>query len=506
MPVQPQGSFQLPNVPYEQKLEHCLRIMTKQHEELVPLRKERKTYHLVHEELKEEIENWREKYKKTKEELRKARKENGKLKKEIEKLTKTKERYRVALFDHGNFTHLDRKNKKEKGGQKGHKDTNRESYEDTNSYQKERLFVQACGQCGSHLQRVSATRQKILLDIVLNPQVVKLIVESERQWCGRCKMEVYARDSRTLPFTEYGINTFLLVMILRFKAHASMTNIAAVLSISHGLDISVSGVANLLKQAKTYLKGRYEKLLQAIREGQVLYADETGWLVNGKKAWLWIMANEKVTVYFAAESRGKGIAEELYEKSHAYCMHDGLTSYLNALPKALHCYCWAHMLRFAYEETVTEKKRSRAVFLKEELVKIYHIKKEHPEYTKENLESVLRSELDKLLVMCVKTESFLVIQRRLSAQKEGLINSLLYTPDGTNNLAERELRPMVITKKISNGSNTFTGMETSAVLGSIIQTLARGKADVLPQLTNYLTTGIKQQHKQYMHTPLSVVT
>jgi len=281
-------------------------------------------------------------------------------------LTITNSRYQIALFDHGNFKHPEDNTQKKKGGQEGH----REAREDYREYPRKRLFLKTCGKCGKDLPRVSSVRSKILLDICLNPEIVKLILESERQWCGVCKMEVYARDDRTLPFTEYGINTFMMCLILRFKSHSSMENIATVISISHGLVLSKSDVASLLKQANQYLKSRYEKLKQLVREGSVMYADETGWLVNGQKAWLWIMANEATTVYVAAESRGHGIAEDMYAASQAKCMHDGLRSYDKAIPKENTCIYWSHILRFAHEETIKAKKTSKAVFLKDELVRI----------------------------------------------------------------------------------------------------------------------------------------
>lgn len=105
-----------------------------------------------------------------------------------------------------------------------------------------------------------------------------------------------------------------------------------------------------------------------------MYNDETSWLVNGQKAWLWIMANKDVTVYVAAESRGKGIAQELYGDSQAYSMHDGLASYTHALPQEKHLYCWAHVLRFAHEETAMEQEGSPAKGFTEQLVKVYHLK------------------------------------------------------------------------------------------------------------------------------------
>lgn len=450
----------------------------------------------------------REKAKKLEEENERLQKDNNRLKKEngqlrekIEKLTKTNNRYQVALFDHGNFSHPDEaENRKDKGGQSGHPDTNRESTEDYSSYRRKRMFAKTCGKCGRQLQRVSSIRQKILIDIIINPEVVKMILESERQWCGNCRMEVNARDGRILPFTEYGINTFMMTMVLRFKCHSSLQNIAAVLAVSHGLKLSKSDISSFLKQAKIYLKSRYDQLADSIRKGKVIYSDETGWLINGKPAWMWIMTNEKATVYFAAESRGKGIARQLYGNSHAFSMHDGLKSYQSQAAPDKQCYCWSHFLRYAFEETVDEKEGSEANLLRDELVRIYRIKGNHPEYSLIKLKNIFNIRLDQVLEVISKNQNIINIQNRLKTQKEGLINSLLYTDDGTNNLAERDLRNMAIKKHISNGSNTFSGMETTAVLSSIIHTLEKKKENLIPNLQYHLQSGIREKYRQYNHT------
>jgi transposase len=501
-------SFVIPTgMSFSEQVAFCKGIIDKLRAETILLRKETLLATGKISRLEKEIEKWKKKIEevtinnqKLREERDQLKKEEERLKKEVEKLIKTNNRYQIALFDHGNFTHPEQRNKKKKGGQTGHADTNRESREDYASYRRERLFGKICGKCGKELSRVAATRKKMLLDIVINPEVVKLILESERQWCGNCKGEVHVYDARCLPFTEYGINTFMMVMILRFKAHASFASITTIMAISHGLSLSKSDVSSILKAASKYLGKRYEELKTAIRRGNILYQDETGWLIHGQKAWMWIMTNEEATVYFAAESRGKGIAEELYGNSQAYAMTDGLKSYQNAIPKDKHLYCWSHVLRFAFEETIHSKKGSAAIMLREGLVQVYHLQKNHHKYTRKKLEEVLRQELQLLLALTSKEESFIHIQRRVRDQQEGLIQALLVTPDGTNNFAERELRNMALKRSISHGSDTYKGMETTAVIGSVLQTLHRNKQ--LPfflTLQSYMTAGIQEKHQQYTH-------
>lgn len=498
-----------PNLSVSQRVVFLKQIVGKYKKEAVYLRKTTSQGKTRQGQLEKEIEIWKDKYQKVKHERDQFKKENGQLKTEIERLTKTNSRYQVSLFDHGNFKSPDNGEKKPKGGQLNHPDTNREGQADFSGYEsfgRKRIYARSCGKCGSNLYRVNATKEKVLLDIVIKPEIIQMILESERQWCKTCKREVNAKDSQSLPFSEYGLNTFLMIMILRFKAHCSLSTTGKVIEISFGLKLSKSDVSNILKAAAKYLGKKYEELKQAARDGNLIYMDETGWQVLGQPAWMWIMTTEDtdkqsgVTVYVAAESRGKGIAEEMYGNSQAKTMTDGLKSYTNSIPKDKHLFCWAHVLRFAFEETIRDSKDSMSIFLRDELVRIYHIKKNHPQYSKHQLEEVLTLELNILLELKSEEISFKNIQNRAADQIQGLIQSLLETDSGTNNLAERELRELVLGRKVSFGSDTYTGMQTTAILASVTQTLGRDKQkDLLTELTLDLQIGIHEKYPQYIH-------
>ena len=136
-----QLSFKIPSfVASEKRVDFCIDIINKYRQELPLLRRRNSILENKVMGSQNEIKYWREKYQKTEEELEEIKRENGKLKKEkekleeeIEKFKKTNNRYSVALFDHGNFKAPDDQNKKNKGGQTGHKDTNREKDEDYSS-------------------------------------------------------------------------------------------------------------------------------------------------------------------------------------------------------------------------------------------------------------------------------------------------------------------------------------------------------------------------------------
>ena len=58
--------------------------------------------------------------------------------------------------------------------------------------------------------------------------------------------------------------------------------------------------------------------------------------------------------------------------------------------------------------------------------------------------------------------------------------------DPTNNISERELRALVIIRKISNGSRSARGANTTAMLLSVIQTLRFNNKNILQGLQNII--------------------
>lgn len=474
-----------------EQVRYCVSVIDRYRQELPQLRTATSILKRQKKKIEDEVVYWRQKYQEKKEENEKLKKEIGELEEKIEQFTKTTNRYQVALFDHGNFKSPLEDEGKQKGGQVGHLNTNREGGEDLPGYERKRVFVSHCPDCNKRLHRVSGVRQKQLLDIILNPQAVRLIVESERQWCGNCKREVNAKDERSLPFSEYGMNTFMMALLLRYRCLLPLSKITLVFSIGYGLPISPAGLVSIFRQARAYLGKKYEALKTTVREGDIIYTDETGWQVRGVNAWMWIMANEKATVYVAAESRGKGIAQEMYGNSQAYSMHDGYGAYTNTIPQNKHLYCWSHLLRFCFEETVNKPLTSESIKIRDKLVEIYHLKKDsyyqaHPRQLEREADRRMRY----LLKYKSKDPTTLALLHRLREQHEGLTRSLIVSENGTNNFAEQELRPIALTRKISYGSDTFTGMETTAVLASVVQTYARTRRETFfPSLAASLRAG-----------------
>src|SRR5262249_26760017 len=102
----------------------------------------------------------------------------------------------------------------------------------------------------------------------------------------------------------------------------------------------------------------------------------------------------------------------------------------------------------------------------------------------------LHAELDRLLAGSYTDPDNARLAKRLRKQRDHLLRFLDHDAvEATNNLAEREIRPAVIARKLSAGNRTDAGAETHAVLASVLRTCRRQGRDILGSLVELLRLG-----------------
>ena len=78
-----------------------------------------------------------------------------------------------------------------------------------------------------------------------------------------------------------------------------------------GIQVTAGGVVQAIARQARALEPTYEALIEGVRASRAVAPDETGWRINGQKAWLWAFAGENVTVYLIAGGRGYEDAEQI---------------------------------------------------------------------------------------------------------------------------------------------------------------------------------------------------
>jgi transposase len=89
----------------------------------------------------------------------------------------------------------------------------------------------------------------------------------------------------------------------------SLQKTARTLELVGGIQVTPGGVVQAVARQARRLEPAYRALIESVRESPVVAPDETGWRVEGRKAWLWAFAGDEATVYLIATGRGYEDAE-----------------------------------------------------------------------------------------------------------------------------------------------------------------------------------------------------
>ena len=454
----------------------------------------------------------RKKREEAEDQLHELEKENKKqyqhiveLEKELEKIKRQRDMYKDMLFKK-NVNHtteevsdtelLLQTPTKKRGGQYGHKGHGRLLPLQINSYK--RVYTRTCPDCHIKLKRSVACLTHTVEDIpapfVTQPIVTQYKVE--RQWCGNCKKEVTAKPLEVIPGSRLGINLVTYIMLLKYGAKVPLEAIVLLLHNQYGLTISKGGIVQILHRTKQWLGPQYQRLREEIQMAPVVHADETGWRVEGINKWIWAFLSKDTVCYQVEESRGKGVPQDFFKDSnpHAVLVRDDYAAY-QSIPRTQQS-CWAHMLRKSHEAVEQPSSSKEMKALHEKLKAIYEIldtvtkKPFSQKYRQTIYDSTLR-DLRLIIRTHYQSEDAIKIQTRVRNQNKNLLTALLYQDVPlTNNHAERTIRPLVVTRKISGGSRSPTGAHAHMTNMSIFQTIRLKNQPLVPTLKEQLLHGV----------------
>lgn len=413
--------------------------------------------------------------------IQKLEQENRELREELKRLIEEFEEYKKRHppntgVKHGKpyfFKSTNRsKNPKRPGARKGHKPYFRPMPKHIDEVR--RIPVVVCPECGgSRLsKRVQVVRTRTYEDIpVYEPVAIRL--EIERRYCRTCKKLVEA----PVPWVPPGARLSLRVMLIVawFKIHLRMTEeaIPQVLKELFGLKICEGEVIHILDQVARAFGPFYQQLIQDIRKAQARNMDETNWRINGENAQLWAFVTKGETLYTIASCRSHKAPLKVIGKKHkGVDVHDRFSAYKTLARKTKNPqqYCWAHIIKNA--EELAHFYGDEGKHILQVVKKTYASAKAYDHKgTNKDIEDLSKTMKDDLH-RPYKSQHCHKFAVNLLDEKDNLFE-FVKNPyvDGTNNAAERALRPSVVARKISGGNRSMKGAKTYKVLLSVTQTL-----------------------------------
>lgn len=293
---------------------------------------------------------------------------------------------------------------------------------------------------------------------------------------------------------QYGPRLLGFAADLKHRLGVSYRKCSSVLLTLTGVVVASAALVRSGHRLRRLAQPSYDRLVEAAKTSAVQHVDETGWKIGGRSAWLWVFADENVTLYRIRRSRAHEVViEVLGEEFAGVLVSDCFLAY-DPLRFAKRK-CLAHLLKTCGE--IERSKTRGAVRFSRRVAallrKAMALKRRRGTIGDRGyavLRGKIHAELDRLLAGTYTDPDNARLARRLRKQREHLLRFLDHDGlDATNNLAEREIRPAVIARKLSAGNRTEAGAETHAVLASVLRTCRRQGKDILATLGELLRRG-----------------
>jgi hypothetical protein len=336
--------------------------------------------------------------------------------------------------------------------------------------------LEKCPQCGKALQGQRAVVQYIEELPVVRPQVIKLITHEAD--CPHCRKAVRSTHPLQVSLAEGAAGVQLgpaalgVAAELNKKHGLTMRKSCAVLRQLFGLKLSAGGLSQALVRLAQKLGPAYENLLARLRDGPYVHSDETSWWVGGPGYWLWVFANKNSTVYRVAEGRARTIVVENLGQDYAGVLVSDCLSVYDGVNGLQHK-CYSHHLK-AISQALEQAPSSYLEQLRGLLKAAMALKSaELSQSRRASLRAALENQARELL-STPRPGVEEKVRMRLLKQRDHLFTFLDHAEvDATNNLAERQLRPAVIARKLSCGNKTTRGARTWEILTSLAATCAQ---------------------------------
>jgi transposase len=342
-----------------------------------------------------------------------------------------------------------------------------------------RVNLECCPHCQGQVSQKQSLTQYIEEIPVVRPRVTELI--TEEGWCERCQCEVcsthplQASRAAGAAGVQLGPRALGLACDLNKAKGLSMRKTVAVLHDHFGLKLTAGGLALLVQRVARKLQPDYDQMAVQLRQSAVVHADETSWWVGGPGWWLWVFTTPTLTFYVVVQSRGAAVAMEiLAEKFAGVLVSDCLAIYDDLNPLQQKCY--SHHLKAVAEACQAHPQAGEGYLLQvQALLRTgLWLKALQGQADVQRFAiclGSLRSRAHALLESPRAQIQEEKVRKRLWKQRDHLFTFLERAEvPATNNLAERQLRPAVIARKVSCGNKTSKGAQAWQVLASIAAT------------------------------------
>lgn len=362
------------------------------------------------------------------------------------------------------------------GGRRGHKGNGRQAVPED---QADRVVdvpgADCCPDCGGPLED-KGYRPRTVLE-AQPVRVERVVYRLARKHCPHCGKTVQPQAPGVLPKCQYG-NGLLTYLATQHYLYGTTLG-----QLEKQTGIGVGSIVDAMHHLARRLGTVPPRLLEQYRRAPVKHADETGWRTDGGNGYSWLFATPDVSLFRFRSTRSASVVREVFgsKRLPGVLVVDRYAGY-NAAPCKIQ-YCFAHLLRDLQdiEKDFPDQAEAKAFVgslapLLASAMALRGLKLSKREFCKQA--AVLSGKIRGAINRPARHPAIQFYQD-IFRQKADRLYHWAKDPavPAENNFAERELRPLVVARKVSFGSQSKKGAATREVLMSVLHTLRKRAPD-----------------------------
>lgn len=345
-----------------------------------------------------------------------------------------------------------------------------------------------CPDCGGALGGVRVGRRRQVIELPPPPPVELIEHQVQRGWCSACgKWREAPLDlgGHALGRGRVGVGIAALVAHLRISLRLPIRLIQSYLDTVHGLRVSSGELVALLQRVAAHAAPTVAAIRARVRGRRVVHGDETGWREQGQNGYTWVLASAEGERYFEYHrSRAGAVVNQMLGEEFTGVLVSDFYAGYNDTPGGRHQRCWVHLgrdlhqLREAYAGDLSRQGLEvrawvDAVQALADQVRTASTSPPDDPAVRATTEQALLEELRLLSELFVDQSAHPchTLARRLW-HFQGELLTCVRRPEvpADNNAAERAIRPLVVTRKISGGTRSPRGSATHMALATLAHT------------------------------------
>jgi transposase len=400
------------------------------------------------------------------------------------------------------------KSKKAHGGQAGHDGHHQNLYAAEECTAIEEHYPSHCWSCGELLIGTDAEPQRC--QIVDIPPLRPIVIEHRFHAlsCGCCGQRTRAYDAEVVDGSRYGDRLCALVGLLSGEYRQSHRMVVRLLAEIFEVELSVGSVGRLRQSISNAVSVPVTEAQAYVQHQAQVSVDETSFRQGNadgqnptlRKGWLWVVVSPLVCYFQVLLSRSQAAAQTvLGEVFTGYVNSDRYSGY-SWLPIEQRQVCWAHLKRDftkIAERTGVSGELGKALLNHHQtLFELWHRVRDGTLSRAQFILEVepIRHSIHQLLAEAAEYD-IAEGEKTPLAKTVGTCHQLLkvetafwlfVTVEGiepTNNAAERAIRPAVLWRKCSYGSQSAQGSLFVGRMLTVVTSLRRQRRSVLEYLT-----------------------